>query len=116
MANFTVRLSDEALAVRNQLRDEAKASLANRKKNKKAKSSKQEGLYKQVAKTLALLANPRHPGLNTHEYDSLEHPFDANGKVFEAYAQNNTPSAYRVFWCYGPKRGDITIVAITAHP
>jgi hypothetical protein len=44
-------------------------------------------------------------------------------KIFEAYAQNNTPGAYRVFWHYGPDaRGvkgrisAITIVAITPHP
>ena len=37
-------------------------------------------------------------------------------KVFEAYAQQRTPGAYRVFWYYGPERGMITIVAITPHP
>jgi hypothetical protein len=38
--------------------------------------------------------------------------------VFEAYAQNRTPGAYRIFWCYGPDKdkGDITITAITPHP
>lgn len=83
----------------------------------RAKSSKQEGLFKQVAKAVRLLAdNPRHAGLNTHEYDSLEHPFDSDGKVFEAYAQNRTPGAYRIFWCYGPGKGEITVIAITPHP
>jgi hypothetical protein len=44
-------------------------------------------------------------------------------KIFEAYAQNKTPGAYRIFWHYGPdeimgkKRTPvITIVAITPHP
>ncbi|MGB0059930.1 hypothetical protein [Candidatus Binatus sp.] len=37
-------------------------------------------------------------------------------KVFEAYAENNTPAAFRVFWHYGPGTGQMTIVAITAHP
>lgn len=84
---------------------------------KRTKSSKQEGLFKQVAKAVQQLANnPRHPSLNTHEYSSLDHPFDPNGKIFEAYAQNRTPGAYRVFWCYGPKKGEITIIAITPHP
>lgn len=113
MTKFTVHLTDEALAVRNQLRDAAKASLANRKKNKKSKSSKQEGLYKAVAKTISLLSNPRHTGLQTHEYTSLVHPL---GKVFEAYAQHRTASAYRLFWCYGPGKREITIIAITPHP
>lgn len=84
---------------------------------KKTKSSKQEGLFKQVAKALRQLAeNPRHSSLNTREYHSLEHPFDPKEKVFEAYAQNKTPGAYRIFWCYGPETGEITIIAITPHP
>ena len=76
-----------------------------------------EGLFKQVHKTLQLLrGNPRHPGLQTHEYHSLEHPYDPQGKVFEAYAQQKTPGAYRVFWCYGPGKGELTVIAITPHP
>ena len=40
---------------------------------RKTKSSKQEGLFKQVAKAVSrLAANPRHSSLHTHEYDSLE--------------------------------------------
>lgn len=84
---------------------------------KSPKGSRQFGLYKQINKTLQLLqTNPRHPGLHTHEYSSLENPFNPNEKVFEAYAQNNTPGAYRVFWCYGPDKKQITIIAITPHP
>jgi hypothetical protein len=75
------------------------------------------GLVKQIKKTLSFLqTNPRHSSLNTHPYDSIEHPFNPKEKVFEAYAQNNTPSAYRVFWCYGPEKKQITIIAITPHP
>jgi hypothetical protein len=68
-----------------------------------------------VRKTLGFMeTNLRHPSLNTHEYTSLKGP---NGeKVFEAYVQQKTPSAYRVFWYYGPDRGQLTIVAITPHP
>jgi hypothetical protein len=40
----------------------------------------------------------------------------ANAKVFEAYAQNNTPGAYRIFWCYGPAKSELTIITITAQP
>jgi hypothetical protein len=70
---------------------------------------------KAVRKTLAYLqSNPRHPSLHTHKYDALE---GANGEdIFEAYAQNNTPAAYRIFWHYGVGKSNITIVAITAHP
>jgi len=74
-----------------------------------------EKQYKAVKKTLLLLAaNPRHPGLKTHEYSSLKGP--AKEKVFEAYAEQNTPAAYRVFWYYGPGKGEITVIAIVQHP
>jgi hypothetical protein len=63
-----------------------------------------------------LLENPRHPGLNTHEFKSLTNPYDDTAKVFEAYAQQKTSAAYRVFWCYGPEKGQITIIAITPQP
>jgi len=71
--------------------------------------------YKSVLKALAYLeTNPKHPGLNTHKYSSLK---GLNGEeIFEAYAENNTPAAYRIFWHYGPNKNMITIVAITPHP
>jgi len=37
-------------------------------------------------------------------------------QVFEAYAENQTPAAFRVFWYYGPSARELTIVAITPHP
>lgn len=98
-------------------RSQGGAAAATRKKKDKKKSSKQEGLFKQVHKTVTLLAsNPKRPGLNTHEYDGIDNPYDPKGKVWEAYAQNNTPGAYRVFWCYGPGAKESTILAITPHP
>ena len=70
---------------------------------------------KAVNKALAWLEfNPRHPGLNTHKFSSLR---ALNGEeVYEAYAENNTPGAYRIFWHYGPGKQVITILAITPHP
>ena len=70
---------------------------------------------KAVRKALGYLqTNPRHPGLSTHKYDSLK---GQNGEdIFEAYAENKTAAAYRIFWHYGPNKDDITIVAITPHP
>lgn len=70
---------------------------------------------KAVRKTLGLMeTNLRHPSLNTHEFHSLE---GENGeKVFESYAQNRTPGAYRIFWHYGPWKKQITVVAIVPHP
>ncbi|MBL7542764.1 MAG: hypothetical protein JNL11_03060 [Bdellovibrionaceae bacterium] len=82
-------------------------------KLEKARSKK--GILKAVQKCLGYLeANPKHPGLKTHKYSSLTGPDGED--VFEAYAQNNTPGAYRVFWCYGPGKNEITIIAITPHP
>ena len=80
-------------------------------------SSRHSGLVKQVKKTLGFLqSNPRHPSLQTHVFSSLENPYDPREKVFEAYVQQNTPAAYRLFWCYGPQKSRITIIAITPHP
>jgi hypothetical protein len=85
-------------------------------------SRTRQGLFRQVRKTLGLLeTNLRHPSLNTHLYRSLHGP---NGEeVFEAYVQNRTPGAFRIFFYYGPDRISgqkripvLTIVAITAHP
>jgi len=80
------------------------------------------GLLAQVRKALGLLETDlRHPSLRTHEFQSLRGP---NGeKVFEAYVQNRTPAAWRVFFVYGPDRIEkgrrvpvLTIVALTPHP
>jgi hypothetical protein len=96
---FQLRWADEARETYNIL------------KNNKSEQKR----YKAVKKTLNLLAtNPRHNSLQTHEWVSLE---GRNGeKIFEAYAEQNTPAAYRVFFHYGPSRGIITIFAITSHP
>ncbi len=70
---------------------------------------------KAVRKALGYLEiNPRHPGLNTHKFSSLQGP--AGEDIFEAYAENRTPAAYRIFWFYGPGKNAVTITAITAHP
>jgi len=80
------------------------------------------GQLKQVRKTLGLLeTNLRHPSLQTHRFHSLHGP--DGEEVFEAYAQNRTPGAFRIFFCYGPDRVEgkkrfpvLTIIAITPHP
>jgi len=82
-----------------------------------------KGILKQVTKTLGYLeTNLRARSLQTHEFESLTKRYGK--KIFEAYVQQDTPGAYRVFWLYGPdeidKRGNripiITVVAITPHP
>lgn len=116
---FKIRWTDEAQTQYDVLKEAAEAAAVTRQVKGKSKSSKQEGLFKQVQKSVALLAsNPKHPGLRTHEYSGpgLEHPYDPKERIFEAYVQNDTPGAYRVFWCYGLGKGEITIIAITRHP
>ena len=96
---FSIHLTDEAEAALEELQRDT--GLGKR--------------LKAVRKTLALLeSNPRHPGLQTHKFRSLSGP--GGEEVFEAYAEQATPAAYRVFWCYGPARGEITVIAITSHP
>lgn len=70
---------------------------------------------KAVRKALAYLqSNPRHPSLKTHKYTAIEGP--SGEDIFEAYAENKTPAAYRIFWYYGPQKNQITIATITPHP
>lgn len=65
---------------------------------------------------LALLQrDPRHPGLNLHPYRSYRNPFDPQQTVWESYVQNRTASAYRVFWCYRPNKGQIKHLTIMLH-
>lgn len=92
------------------LTDEAKNQLERLKKDKGL-----EKRYNAVKKAIRFLSeNPRHKSLKTHEFTSLTGP---NGeKIFEAYAEQSTPAAYRIFWYYGPGRNQMTILAITPHP
>jgi len=72
--------------------------------------------FKAVSKALRLLAaNPRHQSLNTHAWKGA--PCPHGDTLWEAYAENGTPAAFRIFFCYPPgRRGTICIVAITPHP
>ena len=79
---------------------------------------KDKGLEKRqkaVQKTLQFLKyNPRHPSLQTHKFISIQGP--DGEEVFESYAEQNTPSAYRVFWFYGHLKNQITVISIIPHP
>ena len=90
--------------------DRAKDQLKNLKQDKGLAKR-----YKAVTEALKKLQqNPRYPSLQTHEFHSL---FGPNGeKIFEAYAEQNTPAAYRIFFHYGPEKGVISIISITPHP
>ncbi len=114
---FRLQWSQEAIAQYDKLKHAALKAKDTRQKNKKKKSSRQEGLFKQVHKAISLLCDdPRHPGLKMHKYESIIDPSGQQRQIFEAYAQNNTPEAYRIFWHYGHGKGEISIVAITPHP
>ena len=70
---------------------------------------------KKIQKALGFLeTNPRHPGLSTHEYQTLHGP--NREKVFEAYIENRTPNAWRIWFWYGPDKDTITILTIGPHP
>jgi len=74
-----------------------------------------EGRLKKVRRALARIeADPRYPGLGSHKYKSVQGPDGQD--VWDSYVENNTPSAWRIFWHYGPGADVITILAITPHP
>jgi hypothetical protein len=96
--------------IRLRFTDSAKASL-----KELAQDAGQRKRLKSVQKALGLLeVNLRHPSLRTHKFVSVRGP--KGEEVFEAYAENRTPAAYRIFWCYGPRKDEITVIAITPHP
>lgn len=78
---------------------------------------------KKVRKALGLLGrDPRYPGLNSHGYENF--PGHGDEKVWDSYVENNTPSAWRIYWMYGPDEKDletgqdipvITVLQISAH-
>ena len=73
-----------------------------------------QSIFKQVKKALDYLAiNPKHKSLQTHKHHQKS--AQSGFEVFEAYAQNDTPGAYRIFFHYSGK-GKITVLTITPHP
>jgi hypothetical protein len=78
----------------------------------------EQAKLKKIRRALKRLEeDPRHPGLASHPYESF--PVDRDVKVWDSYVENRTPSAWRIFWCYGPDEGKeavITVLAITPHP
>lgn len=56
----------------------------------------------------------RYPSLHTHELVGLQCPH--GDKLFEAYAENRTPNAYRVAFCYLPPPPADTILIVSIFP
>ena len=81
------------------------------------------GVLKQVRKTLGYLETDlRAKSLQTHKHEALSLRYKR--EIFEAYVQQDTPAAWRVFWRYGEDEKDsrgkriavITVIAIVPHP
>lgn len=71
---------------------DARAALAARKESGGRTSSKAEGLLKQVCKCIQLLhQNPRRPGLQTHEFESMPSPYEQDQKIFVATPSKTPP-------------------------
>ena len=71
---------------------------------------------KKIRKALRLLeqVGPRHPGLHSHDYQSVPGPDGAT--LWESYVESRTPSAWRIWWIHGPEDSQLTIVTIGPHP
>jgi hypothetical protein len=76
-----------------------------------------ERRYKKVIKALRLLrGNPRHPSLNAQKYQELKGKAPDGGDMFEAYVENQTPSAWRIFFFYDSRDpGLIYVTSIEPH-
>lgn len=73
------------------------------------------GRCKAVNKALGRLeVDPKHPGLHTHKLNGETCPH--GDSVWQAYAENDRPSAYRIKFCYPPKVPDeINVIDIVQH-
>ncbi len=103
---FTIYFDGEAETLVNELGEKAIAEELNRE---------EKDLYRKIRKALQHLeANPRHPGLNSHEIDVLSEKYGV--RIWESYLENKKSGARRMFWIYGPETKEITIVGIEKHP
>jgi hypothetical protein len=82
-----------------------------------ADDASQQARLRKVRKALGQLErDPRYPGLHSHHYESF--PADRDAKVWDSYVENHTPSAWRIFWQYGPDEAGqrvITVLHIGPH-
>lgn len=72
-------------------------------------------LFKKLIKTFKYLScNPKHNSLYSHEIFPLSQRYGI--KVWQSYLENNSPSAGRIYWVYGPEKNQITIIGLEPHP
>ena len=98
--------------------DEAKAAL----EHLESRGNETAAKLKKVRKALGhLQRDPRHRGLHTHQYENF--PGRPDDKVWDSYVENHTPSAWRLYWMYGPDEENesgsvvsvITVLVIGPH-
>lgn len=78
-------------------------------------SADEADLYRKLGKAMHFLScDPFHKGLHSHEIVVLSKKYGQ--KIFESYLENKTSGAVRMFWVYGPERGEITVLAVEQHP
>jgi len=70
---------------------------------------------KKIRKTQRLLAEqgPAYPGLNTHQIQNRTGPHGE--PVYQSYVENRAPSAWRMWWMYGPREDQIMLLDAGPH-
>ena len=88
-------------------------SLLKKRKTNMLKPDEHE-LFTRFGKAIAnLSANPKHPGLKTHEIEPLSKKYGM--KIWQSYLDQGK-TVRRFYWVYGPNRNEITILGIEPHP
>lgn len=78
-------------------------------------SKKDEDLYNKWGNALKKLSsNPMYPSLKSHEITELSRRYGM--KVWQSYLENKTSGARRMYWVYGPRQQEITIIGLEPHP
>lgn len=86
-----------------------------RKKENGSITKDELNLLKKWAKAISFLSqNPKHLSLQTHEITALSEKF--GHRVWQSYLENKTPKPYRLYWVYGPKQKQITLIGLERHP
>jgi hypothetical protein len=93
------------------LHPDVTATLAALKAGKKSDPRK----YKKVLRTIEMIATDhRHTSLASHRYELLDRVWGE--AIWQSYVEQGTPSAWRMWWYFGPDTGTITIIAVGPHP
>jgi hypothetical protein len=72
-------------------------------------------LHKKWGQAMAhLAADPRYPGLKSHEIEQLSRRYGQ--KVWQSYLENRNSRAARLYWVYGPGTNEITVIGVEPHP